>query len=486
MARKTKILLEGNIDKREVGYYSTPEFVANYLAQEMIQINPNGRYVLDPAVGKEELVHAFYNAGKIVDSYDIIDFGNHQHSNFCEMNFIDVYEQMLNDSFFQTAINSKYDYIIANPPYNCHEVQYIHDNKKRLNALFKVGAYNMYSMFLSALIDIAKDGCLIGVIVSDSFLTSSYHNKLRQQIFDSCSIHQIILCPSDLFWSQKADVRTCILILQKGRSYQGSVSICNRPRNAIELEDILANHRLKKVSLNEIRLSKNTTLNQFLIDVSPSIISLIHTNPSLGSLYKCVTCISTGNDKKYLSKDKVPGFSIPFYKNPASRKFVTEPDAFLIDDFMGESLIVKDFMVRNKSLLSQEGVVCSSMGLPFSAAYLPEDGVSGVNPTIFPPKDEIYWLIAYLNSSFVTYIVRGVLIRSNMITSGYVSHIPIITFSEEEKNTLATISKNVIDGVFNVSQAIELIDKLIFAKDIFPKEVESQIYDFCRDLQRRV
>jgi len=83
-----------------------------------------------------------------------------------------------------------------------------------------------------------------------------------------------------------------------------------------------------------------------------------------------VTCISTGNDKKYLSTECKPGFSVPFYKNPASRKFISHPDAYLIDDFMEESLKVKDFMVRNKPLILSEGIACSSMGIPFSAVLL--------------------------------------------------------------------------------------------------------------------
>ena len=94
-------------------------------------------------------------------------------------------------------------------------------------------------MFLSAIVDCAKEGALIGVIVSDSFLTATMHSGLRQQLLDNCSIHQLILCPNDLFWSQKADVRTCIMILQKGKQYQDKIKISNRPKNTKDLERIL-------------------------------------------------------------------------------------------------------------------------------------------------------------------------------------------------------------------------------------------------------
>ena len=84
MARKIKTIMENGIDKREVGYYSTPSFVAKYLTHEMLSINPNGASVLDPAVGREELLEEFYKAGKTIDSYDIIKHCEYRMSNVRE------------------------------------------------------------------------------------------------------------------------------------------------------------------------------------------------------------------------------------------------------------------------------------------------------------------------------------------------------------------------------------------------------------------
>lgn len=72
MARKVKQIINDGVDKREVGYYSTPEFIAKYLTEEMLRINPNGKYVLDPAVGKEELLYYFYEAGKEIMSVQLV------------------------------------------------------------------------------------------------------------------------------------------------------------------------------------------------------------------------------------------------------------------------------------------------------------------------------------------------------------------------------------------------------------------------------
>lgn len=482
-----KILINSKgIDKRDSGYYSTPDFISDYLSSELLSLNPFGKKVLDPAVGDEELLKNFFIHGKDIDSFDIIEHGNIQYSNFKKQDFLDFYKEKKKSLFFKNQIDLEYDYYIANPPYNCHEIDYIKKNKNELKNIFpKVGAHNMYSMFLSAIVDCAKEGALIGVIISDSFLSSTMHSGLRQQILDECSIHQLILCPNDLFWSQKADVRTCILILQKGTKFQDKIQIVNRPKNSNHLKHILENREFLITDLDKIVLSKQKNANQFIVDIDKDILELFK-NPRLGQIFHCITGISTGNDKKYLSKERRKGFEIPFYKNPGSKKFKTVEDAYIINHFMEESLIVKDFMVRNKQFIFKEGITCSSMGLTFSACYLPKNSTFGVNPNIFTPEEDIFWMLSYLNSSLITYLVRGVLIRSNMVTSGYISQLPIIPFSIDEKKQLSIISKKVINSELNACEAIEEINLIIYTNLNLNKNIINKIEDFASNLSKRV
>lgn len=487
MGRSEKILLNHNgVDVRDSGYYSTPKFIADFITDELLLLNPNGKRVLDPAVGNEELLERFFESGKLIDSFDIYSYESNRYSNFRKQDFIEFYKSQKSSLFFTNTIDLEYDYYIANPPYNCHEIDYIRANKESLNKLFDgVGTHNMYSMFLSAIIDCAKESALIGLIISDSFLTATMHSGLRQKILDTCSIHQLILCPNDLFWSQKADVRTCIIILQKGKQFQKKVKLSNRPKNTAQLKEILKSKRFSEVNLDDLVLSHKKTSNQFVIDVDPEILSLFK-NDRIGDLFDCITGISTGNDKKYLSKEKKDGFEVPFYKNPGSRKFITEPDAYIINDFLEESKTIKDFMVRNKAFLFKEGITCSSMGLPFGASYLPPNSTFGVNANIFTQKEDLFWLLAYLNSYLVTYLVRGVLIRSNMVTSGYISQIPVIAFSEQEKNKLSLISKNVLENKLEVNKAIAQVNQVVYERLSFTNEVILKIEDFALNLNKRV
>ena len=73
MGRFEKILINSNgIDKRDSGYYSTPNFISEYLSSELLRLNPFGRKVLDPAVGDEELLKTFFIHGKYIDSFEKI------------------------------------------------------------------------------------------------------------------------------------------------------------------------------------------------------------------------------------------------------------------------------------------------------------------------------------------------------------------------------------------------------------------------------
>ncbi len=278
------------------------------------------------------------------------------------------------------------------------------------------------------------------------------------------------------------------MILQKGKKFQNQVKTLNRPQNKEELRIKLEQEAFVETELDNIINKSGENQFEFVIDI-PSEIQNLFLYPRLGDKFKCITGISTGSDSKYISKEKKPGFEIPFYKNPGSRKFYCEQDGYLTNDYLKLDKEIKNFMVRNKSYMLQEGITCSSMGLPFSACYLPEGSTYGVNANIFCAKKDIWWLIAYLNSSLVTYIVRGVLIRSNMITSGYVAKIPIIQLNEDSQYKLESIAKYAYNEKISnkeIGNTLKEIDEIIFKELGFTKEIEEEIINFSSNLQTRV
>lgn len=263
MARKIKKITDDGIDKRGVGYYPTPPYIVRYLFEEMLRYQPAGSKVLDPAVGKGELIGAFLKIGMTVDGYDIIDFSDRPYGlTFYHEDFIRKFMQD-KGYFFQRD----YDYIIMNPPYNSHEHDYIATNKERIQKCFTTGTYNLYSLFVEATIDIAKDGCLIGCIVPDSILFTPAYHSLRTKIRSECEVLQTILCPTHLFRNKEANVNTCILILRKGtEARKGLTLIANRPADIISFKRLLETRSLEEVKTNNLLLQTKSCADILVID----------------------------------------------------------------------------------------------------------------------------------------------------------------------------------------------------------------------------
>lgn len=491
MGRQKKIVLtEEGIDRREAGYYSTPDFVAKFIATQMIELKPNGKKVFDPCIGKEELVQEFAHNNKIIDGIDIIDQGNHQYANFQVMDFLHYYGDLKENNLFNSDTQFDYDYIIANPPYNCHESEYIKDNKSVFKKLFPtIGIGNTYSMFISAIVDIAKEGAIIGLITNDSFLNSKSYDTLRNQIIKQCKIRYLLLCPNDLFADQKADIRTCILILEKSPidKLDYVVFTSDRPLSKQNFKETLEAKTFIRKNIKDLILNHQKDNSEFVIGVSNKILALFDF-PRIGDIYKCITGISTGNDQMYISKVQDENYIYPFYKNPGSKKFFVNPDGYLTKDLFEIAVKIPNFMIRNKNYVFKSGITCSSMGVPFSACILPEGSTFGVNANIFCPDVDRLWVLSYLNSSLVTYLVRGVLLRSNMITSGYVSRIPVINISEESKLILSVIAKKAIDdrkADKDIQGYISEIDDIIFKTLNFEEDDIEKIVSFCANIIKR-
>lgn len=487
---KKEIFTECGNDRRETGYYSTPPEVAKFITQRLLEINPNGTKVLDPCVGREELIIEFYNAQKDITGIDVNDFGNHKLCNFKSADFLDIYaKHKKSDLLSSNDLDpSDFDYWIANPPYNCHEVDYIKNNKKDLKSIFDdIGVHNMYSMFISSIIDMAKDGAAIGIITLDSFLTSKAHTALRRKIISEATIHDIILCPTDLFFDQGADVRTCILIMVKGKSESSRVEILNRTTNKNEFYSKLEERAFVDCQLNEILLTGEKDNFEFLIDVPLGIKELFKSR-RIGEVFRCVTGISTGNDKKYLSLTREPGYSVPFYKNPGSKKFYCSEDAYLIDNFLEISQSVDNFIVRNTDLIFKPGITCSSMGVEFSACHLPPNVTFGVNPNIICEETDIWWLLGYMNSDLVKFIVRGVLARTNMVTSGYISRVPVPEFTANTKERVSKLAREAYEAVRSERDIDSIKDKInseINDSIKLDRETKGIIKTFCSEIVKR-
>ena len=240
-------------------------------------------------------------------------------------------------------------------------------------------------MFVVSILRLARPGTLIGLITYDSFLTAKSHKKLRLEILDKCRIHYLILCPQALFHSQGADVRTCIMIIEIGKEEQGVIHTSNRPVSLQDFESILLEERFQPLSIPELVLTGSSDNQEFVIGC-PSEVKGLFSQRRLGDVFPCLTGISTGNDNMYITKEPDEDHTVPFFKNPATRRFFTEPDGYLTNDFLEVSRRVRNFMVRNKTYIGRERS-CWSDGTKKTPETIKRDGnVEPQNDSWCPPQ----------------------------------------------------------------------------------------------------
>ncbi|HTR84806.1 MAG TPA: N-6 DNA methylase, partial [Reyranella sp.] len=309
-------------------------------------------------------------------------------------------------------------------------------------------------------LEYAPEESVIALVTHDSFLTANGHRELRRYILDTCRIHNLHLCPTNLFLNQGADVRTCVLILEKTRDKKGKVNVSNRPASIDEFRRILQNEAFQQYPLEDLLLDDSRDSSEFVIGV-PKQIAALFGERRLSEVAPCITGISTGEDKKYLRSEQSNEFSIPFYKNPASRKFYAAPDGYLCSNYDEVGRTVSNFMIRNKELIFRGGLSCSSMGVKFGATIRPKDSACGVNPNVIIEDERRWWLLSFLNSRLCLYVTRGVIIRGNMITAGYASRIPV---PQLDKKTLQLLASFGVAG-FETARSGNSISKIKAAID---------------------
>ena len=511
--------------KRSLGQYSTPIQTVDYMVERLLtflqicraQDQMHHVSILDPAAGDGIFVESLQRHGVHPTSILALDI---------DPTAVASLPPHINAECqdFLASEQSGFDAIIGNPPYKSkRESVYIQENRSRLDMQFKdVGIQNMYSMFVVHAIRSLREGGVLCVIVQDSFLTNVYYKNFRKYVVDNCLIHEITLAPRRLFHPKNADVRTAILILEKRT---GEINAARRAAHVMHLVDRLPDEQsyhcpgINRVQRIEQKYFMQMDNHTFFINVPKCIIEIFQTTGTrLGDIVGGGTGISTGNDAKFLRKSNEPDrvgrnpgqpstdasgdtFGapnpdngsddawVPFYKNGGAGDAWFYETPYLIGrDWKTASMNNKDFLARNAEYYFREGITCSSMGIEFSAAYLPPGCLFGVNGNFFAKsREDLFYILGFLNSLLVKYLIRAVLNRTNMVTAGYIKRLPYVEPEPPIKRRIANIAEEIVEvrrskTAYDPVLLQQTIDQLIF--DIYRIEARDQarIEQFCANM----
>ena len=374
------------------------------------------------------------------------------------------------------------------------------ENRDRLEKLSaEIGAKNTFSIISYQAIRALNPGGCFSMILSDAFLTNTYYKLFRHLLLKHLRIEEMLLAPWKLFHGRSADVRTCIITGWKKDEWECVFDVApsqNEVRlvDRVSSEDEYANPRgVEAISQHEIEQYPGQA---FLIGV-PRKVRALYLNPPmrLGDVVEGGTGISTGNDKKFLRKrSEVEGDPawVPYYKNGARQPYWYEPEYWIERDYAPHNKSTKNYMIRNEKFFFREGLTCSSVGVRFSAAYLPPDCLFGVNANFFfTDRTTLFYTLGLLNTRLAWYFARRVLIRTNNISANYLRLLPYVEPESAVKKEIAKTVEHVVmelrrDKKCDFTKTQDQLDMMFFELYGFDKRIQADVHDFCDNFYERL
>ncbi len=211
------------------GVVYTPTEMADYVAFEMLKYKRNGFErsidILDPAVGKGELLISMINAVKKnglpikAVGYETDEVVATKTQELLQDMYPEASIEIRTGDFLEAVENNsagKYDLVIANPPYIRTQIMGREKAQEIAERLNLAGRVDIYYAFLVYTKNVLKKDGISGYITSNKFMTIKAGNSVRNYMIQNYKIHHITdLGDTKLF---TASVLPCIMIFSIGET----------------------------------------------------------------------------------------------------------------------------------------------------------------------------------------------------------------------------------------------------------------------------
>jgi len=202
--------IKTEIDTELILFEKSDVFTPEKIAKRMVSYLKKEGTILDPAVGKGSLIQPIsYTMYERIDMYDI------------KQSYLDNCPTETNirkhcADFLKEPTNTKYDNIIANPPYikiqdlSSEYRKYI----KEKWTVYSSGSFDLYVIFMVKCLDQLKETGTMVTITPNSYLYNKSSKAFRKEVIESRTIKEIIDFKHEKVFPGTS-VYTCITVFTK-------------------------------------------------------------------------------------------------------------------------------------------------------------------------------------------------------------------------------------------------------------------------------
>lgn len=313
----------------------------------------------------------------------------------------------------------KYSAVITNPPYLSHRLM-PKELSLYLKQNFHAGRFDLYAAFLELCMRLTSDGGVLALICQQSFMSITRYEQLRKKLLEEFSLKTIVQLGSGVFASRKGEkVSNAIVIAQlknDGGKTEGFRILNEQEQVLAQIDGI---RKLPKFE-NYQKAFEKFPGKQFGFWCPDEILRLFELpaleSPETG--IKTANGLFTCNNKEFVKffwqvDEADAGNYVPYDKGGGYKWYYTTPLRLKWDN---EGSDIRDYRRQRGQSIAlpgeayyfKEGVTYSYIGTRgFKARLLSPGSIFDIaSSALF--ADDPYYLLGYLNSSLVRFIL-GVL-----------------------------------------------------------------------------
>ncbi len=472
------------------GEVPTPPDTVRFMTGKLGEVS--GKKILEPGAGEgifirellrrgaePEQITAFETNPKLEKVYKALGI-NYKISDF-----------LLNEN--PAELPELFDCVIGNPPYLSRHSPYIRTNRALLLKRFKqVGVYDTYSLFIYHSLSFLRKGGILCFIVSDTFLTIGYHQRLRQFLLENHRIREVILAPRNLFSGQGVNNSPCIIVIEKrAPDNQHQVTFVNRLKSEQEYCNPPGTRQLPQHYFPEIKGYPVS------INIDEFAVRLFSTLPSISEVMEGHIGLHTHNNRKFIAavegtklaerftkagRTVIPrdllsrnGRWRPYLKKGGEEQYYREIEEAI--DWSPEAIMQYDIPKKGELFLKQ-GIVISGVSRRLAARYMPKgclwDSNKAIGFVARNPGISIWYLLGLLNSRLYDFLAKGILNTTNCLQIDNIRRLPFKYPPQEAKSVIETLAKQIVENLrknpgYDYSAEQAQIDELILELYEVPK-----------------